>query len=197
VHWGERLAVLSQAYLTFYEADNTSVEIDRIPLVEIAKISSKFLENRGIEVGEPLEAGGRLGEQGGKRVSEKSLVFDTSTYDMTFLIRTVPGGRNCGRNYTLCCAEAGDFWDFVNTLHDAIQDAKKWHEDQLLTATIGTSELAKFRHRTNLYSPLPSSTTLYYHGYPPLHSSTLLYYPLPPSSIIIPASSPTPRWLTI
>ena len=151
VHWGERLAVLSQAYLTFYEADNKTVEIDRIPLVEIGKISSKYLENAGIEIGDPFETGRSLGERGGRRRSadnmKKPVALDT--HDMTFLIRTVPGGRNCGRNYTLCCADAGDFWDFVNTLNDAILDAKKWHEDQLLAATIGTSGLAKLRHRTN------------------------------------------------
>lgn len=82
--WGARHAVLSQSYLTFFEPNDATVEIDRIPLIEIGKISSKFLENEGIEIGDPIDAG-----------KASSVYMDKlcDTHDMTFLIRTVPGGR--------------------------------------------------------------------------------------------------------
>ncbi|MGB1605237.1 MAG: hypothetical protein ACPIOQ_71560, partial [Promethearchaeia archaeon] len=40
--WSARLSVLTESFLVFYEPDDPAAEIDRIPLIEIAKVTSKF-----------------------------------------------------------------------------------------------------------------------------------------------------------
>ena len=46
--WSARLSVLTESFLVFYEPDDPAAEIDRIPLIEIVKVTSKFLEQQDI-----------------------------------------------------------------------------------------------------------------------------------------------------
>ena len=49
-----------------------------------------------------------------------------SRRELTILIRTVPGGKNCGRNYTLACCDGGAFLDALAILLETLEKAKEW-----------------------------------------------------------------------
>lgn len=143
VSWGPRTAVLSQSYLTFYEIDDPSSEIDRIPLIEILKLSSKYIEDHADS---PQEVNGSV------RVLDE---LAGNPHEMTFLMRTMPGGANCGRNYTMCCAAAKDFYGWYGQLDDAIQRAKDTHSRMIIDAAIGNSAWGRFRYNLNEWFYLP------------------------------------------
>ena len=138
VTYQPRGTVLTQSYLVFYEADSHfTTMIEQIPLVEIFRLSSKFVEDA-------LRAEPERGDLV-KPVSE------ADSREMLFVLRTLPGGSNFGRNYALCCQEAADFWEFYRQLEDAIYDAKKENQRRTVMEAIGDSALGQFRHRTNLW----------------------------------------------
>ena len=53
-----------------------------------------------------------------------------SRRELTILVRTMPGGQNCGRNYTLVCCDGGAFLDTLAILLETLEKAKEWQTNR-------------------------------------------------------------------
>jgi hypothetical protein len=139
LQWGPRRAVISQSFLTFYDVDDPEMctELDRIPFIEVISISSKYLEQLDLD-GADLE----------KHIADK-VQTDAGRRELTMLIRTIPGGTNCGRNYTLCCEDGCEFVDCLARLLQAVDEAKEWQTEREIVAEVGGSFFHQFRYKTD------------------------------------------------
>jgi hypothetical protein len=77
-------------------------------LSAVIGISSKYLEEKEEEAEEDYI------DAFGNKITPQ---------DMTFLIRTVPGGFNCGRNFTLCCQTLGELSPCMSAIETAVEEA--------------------------------------------------------------------------
>jgi len=155
--WGPRMAVLSQSYLTFFDLEDPEVELDKIPLIEVISVSSKFLEQEALESEEEeTTAFQRLGSGAAKAPrnktshSEPELTQEESR-ERTFLIRTMPGGANCGRNYTMCCSDGRRFREWFDVLEKTHAEILAWQEEREILQEVGSSAFAQFRYKTNAW----------------------------------------------
>eukprot|EP00960_Hanusia_phi_P067620 766666-Hanusia_phi.AAC.5 len=133
--WQQRYAILSESFLVLADPEDRETVIDMIPLIDVLRVSTRA--NRAETSSASLSSF--------TKDKDKDKGKEEEEEEETMIVRTIPGGRNCGRNYTFRMPE-GDFWEWYEEVKAQVEMAKQWHEQMKLKEEIGSSWLNRSRH---------------------------------------------------
>ena len=134
VSWQTRYAILSESFLVLADPEEREAVIDMIPLIDVLRVSTRASRTRSSS---SLSSFDKDKDKDKNKDEEE---------EETMTIRTIPGGRNCGRNYTFRMPE-GNLWEWYDEVEEKVEAAKRWHEKMRVVEEIGPSLLNRTRHK--------------------------------------------------